>query len=334
MLITVYLYRRYFVANYKIGIVGLPGKWSTETLADSVEEKTGFRLVIDMNNVSLNLSSCELFFQGHNLCELDAIIIKKIGSQYSPNTLDRLELLRVAENAGVQIFSRPTNILKLIDRLSCTITLRNAGIPMPATVITENLQDAIETVNQFGEAIFKPLYSTKARGMCVISSQDSKSKVRKQIEIFQTDNPMMYIQKKIALGGRDMGLMFLGGRYLGAYARVTKNDAWNTTINSGGAYASANPSADIIAMATKAQSLFAMSYTTVDVAETDNDAIIFEVSAFGGFRGAKEGLQQNIAEQYAHYVLQQLESRKKCISLPGFTNITDSMQNNLSSHIA
>ncbi|NOQ94773.1 MAG: ATP-grasp family protein, partial [Methylophaga sp.] len=115
--------------NFKIGVVGLPGKWSTETLADAIETKTGFRLVIDMDNVSLDLETNTLNYQEYNLCELDAIIIKKIGDQYSPNCLDRLELLRTVENAGVKVFSRPENILRLIDRLSCTITLRNADIP-------------------------------------------------------------------------------------------------------------------------------------------------------------------------------------------------------------
>ena len=293
--------------NLKIAVVGLPGKWSTETLADTIENKTGFRLIVDMDKVVLNLDSCELNYQGHNLCQLDAIIIKKIGRYYSPNSLDRLELLRVAESAGVKVFSQPKNILRLIDRLSCTVTLRNADIPMPATVITEEIDEAIKTVNLFGSAIFKPLYSTKARGMCVISKSDGKAKVRKNIEAFKAANPMMYIQQKAALGGRDMGLMFLGGRYLGAYARVSKNDTWNTTINSGGEYAPADPSSDIIAMASKAQDLFDMSYTTVDVAETDNGAIVFEVSAFGGFRGGKEGLNLNVAELYVDFVLDKLE---------------------------
>ncbi|WP_031435396.1 GAK system ATP-grasp enzyme [Methylomarinum vadi] len=291
------------MANLKIGVVGLPGKWSTETLADTVAAKTGFRLVIDMNQVTLNLATQELFYKGWNLCQLDALIIKKISANYCPNTLDRLELLRVAENAGVAVFSRPASILRLIDRLSCTVSLRNAGIPMPPTRVTEDIYEAIATVQEFGSAIFKPLYSTKARGMSVISETDGKNKIRKAIENFKADNPMMYIQQKMDLGGQDMGLMFLNGEYLGAYARVSKNKSWNTTINSGGSYAPANPSAEIIALARRAQSLFDMTYTTVDVAETENGAFVFEVSAFGGFRGAKEGLDLNVADLYSDYVI-------------------------------
>ncbi|HEB56113.1 MAG TPA: ATP-grasp family protein, partial [Gammaproteobacteria bacterium] len=75
------------MAEVKIGVVGIPGKWSTETLADVVAEKTGFRLVIDMQQVSLELESASLIYAGQDLCKLDALIVKKISANYSPNTL-------------------------------------------------------------------------------------------------------------------------------------------------------------------------------------------------------------------------------------------------------
>ena len=225
------------MAEYKIGVIGLPGKWSTETLADAVEERTGYRLVIDMGEVSLDLERQRLLFQDQDLCQLDALIVKKISARYNPNTLDRLELLRVAEQAGVRVFSRAENILRLIDRLSCTVTLRNADIPMPATRVTEDVGAALKAVEDFGSAVFKPLYSTKARGMCVIDADCDHSEIERDIRAFQADNPMMYIQQKIELPGRDLGMVFLDGEYQGSYARVSMDDTWNTTIHSGGKYA-------------------------------------------------------------------------------------------------
>ena len=294
------------MANNKIGVIGIPGKWSTETLADAVEERTGYRLVIDMAAVSLDLERQRLLFQDQDLCQLDALIVKKISASYSPNTLDRLELLRVAEQAGVRVFSRAEHILRLIDRLSCTVTLRNAGIPMPATRVTEDIGAALAAVDDFGSAVFKPLYSTKARGMCVIEARQSPARVEREIRAFQKDNPMMYIQQKVELPGRDLGMVFLAGEYLGSYARVSKGDAWNTTIHSGGKYAAHTPPDDIIELAQRAQALFGMDFTTVDVAETNSGPIVFEVSAFGGFRGALEGIGIDAGGLYADHVLRQL----------------------------
>lgn len=290
----------------KIAVIGIPGKWSTETLADAIEERTGFRRVIDMMDTKLDLNNHSLSCNDTNLCNLDGIIIKKISAVYSPNTLDRLELLRIPQAQGVKIFSRPQRIMRLIDRLSCTVSLRNAGIPMPETVVTEDINEAINTVEQFSAAVFKPLYSTKARGMTVIENKTPAEQIKKQIKAFQSQNPMMYIQKKVNLPGHDLGMVFLGSQYLGSYARVNDSGAWNTTIHSGGRYESATPNQEIISMAQQAQDIFKMDFTTVDVAETDNGPIVFEVSAFGGFQGALDGIGIKAADLYADYVLKQL----------------------------
>lgn len=291
----------------KIGVIGIPGKWSTETLADAIEQRTGFRLVIDMNKVSLDLSDNKLYyFEGDkkiDLCQLDGLMIKKISAEYNPNTLDRLELLLMAQAQGVKIFSSPDKIMRLIDRLSCTVMLRKAGLPMPDTIVTENIEEAIAAVKQFSSAVFKPLFSTKARGMIIIDASSPAVQIKSEIEEFQAEHQMMYIQKKVNLPGQDLGLVFLGGKYLGTYARVNQSGTWNTTINSGGRYANFSPSQEIIDIAQKAQDLFSMDFTTVDIAETDNGPIIFEVSAFGGFQGALDGIGIKAAELYADYIL-------------------------------
>jgi len=290
----------------KIGVIGIPGAWSTERLADCVAQRTGFRLVIDMEQVYLDLTRNGLFFGEQDLCALDGLLVKKISRSYQPDTLDRLELLRVAEQCGVRIFSPASNILRLIDRLSCTITLQNHAVPMSATCITADYGHALTAIHNFGDVILKPLYSTKARGMVFIDRHEEEGQIREKLALFKTSNPMVYIQKKVSLPGHDLGIIFLGGEYLGSYARVMQQGSWNTTIHSGGKYASYQPSADLIALAKRAQAPFGLDFTTVDVAETDDGPIVFEVSAFGGFRGAKEGAGIDAAACYVDYAVERL----------------------------
>jgi ribosomal protein S6--L-glutamate ligase len=290
----------------KIAVVGIPQKWSTEVLADALEARTGFRLVVDMAEVCLDLTKRTLMFRGVNLCELDGIVVKKVSVEYSPDTLNRLEMLRFAEASGVRVFSPTTSMLGLINRLSCTVTLRQHGIPMPDTVVTEDLDEAMAAVRGFSEAVCKPLFSTKARGMCIIDGNQSEKSLLSELQDFQTSNPVMYLQRKIELPGRDLGMVFLGGEYLGSYARVSQSDSWNTTINSGGRYEAAEPPAETIAMAQRAQAAFNLDFTTVDVAETDGGPVVFEVSAFGGFRGALEGAKIDAAARYSNYALEKI----------------------------
>ncbi len=289
----------------KIGVVGTRGGWSSELLADTVAAKTGFRLLVDMEQVCLDLDSGKAWIGGVDLGGLDGLIIKKIGARYSPDLLDRLELLRFLAQRGLPIFSSPLSIMRVLDRLSCTVTLRLGDIPMPPTTITESVDEALGAVERYGAAVFKPLFTSKARGMTVI---EHGREARSAITAFHAENPIMYLQQKIELPGQDLGVVFLGGKYLTTYARCGTG-AWNTTIESGGKYAPATPGAETIRMAEKAQALFNLDFTCVDVVESASGPVVFEVSAFGGFRGIQDACGLDAAAMYTDYVMEKIRGR-------------------------
>jgi ribosomal protein S6--L-glutamate ligase len=289
----------------KIGVVGTPGGWSSEKLADTVADLTGFRLLIDMSRLSLDMAAGQAWFENTEISTLDALIIKKIGAWYSPDLLDRLEMLRFLNERGLHVFSSPFNIMRVLDRLSCTVTLQLAGIPMPPTTITEDVEAAAAAVARYGEAVFKPLYSTKAKGMLLLADGPD---TRKTVEAYHNENPIMYIQQKLDLQGKDLGIAFLGGQYLTTYARVKGEGAWNTTTRSGGHYEAFDPPADLIDLARKAQAPFGLDFTCVDVAETPDGPIVFEVSAFGGFRGIETASGIDAARRYVQFALERIKS--------------------------
>jgi len=286
----------------KIGVVGTRGGWSSELLADTVAARTGFRLLVDMEQVCLDLHNGKAWFQDVDLASLDGLIVKKIGARYSPDLLDRLELLRFLAERGLPIFSSPLSIMRVLDRLSCTVTLRLGGIPMPPTTITESVDEALAVVERYGDAVCKPLFTSKARGMTVIRHG---SGARAAVEAFHAENPIMYMQQKIELPGQDLGVVFLGGKYMTTYARCGAG-AWNTTTESGGKYAPATPSPGAITMAEKAQALFNLDFTCVDVVETADGPVVFEVSAFGGFRGIQDACGLDAAAMYTDYVMEKI----------------------------
>jgi ribosomal protein S6--L-glutamate ligase len=147
----------------RIGIVGIPDGWSTLELARAVEAKTGRADVIDMRKVALDFGAGTMRHGEVDLRAFDALIVKKIAADYSPDALDRIEMLGWLEGQGVRIFSRPSSMFPLIDRLSGTVRLQLGGIPMPETVITEDLDEAVAAVERMGRCIAKPLYTSTAR---------------------------------------------------------------------------------------------------------------------------------------------------------------------------
>ncbi|KAF1077173.1 GAK system ATP-grasp enzyme [Halodesulfovibrio sp. MK-HDV] len=287
----------------KIGVVGTPDGWSSEFLADTVAEKTGYRLLIDMKDVRLDLHNNTCWFEGIDLNTLDALIIKKVGAWYSPALLDRLEMLRFLNEQGLSIFSKPASMISVLNRLSCTTSLKLAGIPMPPTTLTESIEEALYAVAEYGTAVFKPLYSSKGRGMIIVSDSDD---VRTIVTDYAAKFSMMYIQKVVDLEeDKDLGVVFIQGKYLTTYARC-KGDSWNTTTASGGHYASFTPSLEIIELARKAQHPFKLDFTCVDVAITPDGPVVFEVSAFGGFKGVLKARGINAAQLYVDAVIKEI----------------------------
>lgn len=288
----------------RIGVIGIKGGWSSERLADTVEQVTGERILIEPGQICLDLPSGRARSNGTDLNSLDALIIKKIGSRYSPDLMDRLEILRYLSERGLPIFSDPLRIMRVLDRLSCTVTLQLNNIPMPPLTITENVDSALRAIEEYGEAVFKPLYTSKARGMFLLKPGPAAHQI---ISEYKQKNKIMYIQKKIELGGKDLGIVFLGGEYVTTYARQQQNEAWNTTTASGGKYEPVDPDPSLIELARKAQEPFGLDFTCVDVVETDNGPMIFEVSAFGGFRGLLDARNIDAARLYVDYVCRRLK---------------------------
>ncbi len=293
------------MSKLKIAVIGNPGSWSTERLADALEENTGFRCVVEMSASSMDFDNRSLLLGDVDLASLDGLVIKKIGPEYSSDMFNRLEVLRFFCKIGIPVYSRPERIMAALNRLSCTVTLQKGDIAMPSTFITEDIDQAVKVVARFGKAVFKPLYSSKARGMVVV--EDDKH-CRLNIENFQAaGNTTMYIQKMIDIPGKDLGVVFLGGEYIGTYAR-RQGFSWNTCTSSGGRYEEYEPGPETIELAHKAQSLFGLEFTCVDVVETETGPMVFEVSAFGGFRGLMEACDIDAAKLYAEHVIRKLEA--------------------------
>jgi ATP-grasp enzyme of GAK system len=288
---------------YRIGVVGTRGGWSSEKLLDMVEELTGVRVMVEMDSVRLDLDTGEAWYEGADLSQFDALIVKKIGSRYSPDLLDRIEILRFLAEDGTYVFSSPSSIAGVVNRLNCTVTLKLAGIPIPPTTITESVEEALQAVTNYGHAVLKPMFTSKARGMRLIQNDET---ARKSLIEFKRLNPMMYIQKKIDIKGQDLGVAFLGNEYLTTYARAKRDDSWTTSTAFGGTYEKFEPSHEIIDIAHRAQEPFKLDFTCVDVVETDDGPVIFEVSAFGGFRGIYATSDIDIARIYTEYVIDRL----------------------------
>ena len=290
-----------------IGVIGLRGAWSTESLCQHLKEKHAGGAVIELSEISYDLSNTTFQHPEYDLSSFDGFILKKMGESYSPNLLDKLELLKLMERKGFQFFSSPSAIRKMISRLSCTIMLRDQNIPMPPTFITASIDDALTYIANHDEVILKPLYSTKARGMELLSDTGN-ARIKLQAHLDRGEN-IFYLQQKYELDQKDYGLAFLGGEYIGAFERQGDGSTWHTTTREGGKYNVFEPPQRYIDLASKAQEPFKLDFACVDIANTrEVGPVVFEVSTFGGYRGLHQSSGIDAAKLLADYVVAKMKS--------------------------
>ena len=286
-----------------IGVIGSREGWSSQSLSKSLQAKGHGGDLLELEEISMTGSE-SWSWKGRDLQSYDGLIIKKMGKSYDPRLQDELELLSYMERKGLRFFSSPSRLKGMISRVSCTLRLLEAGIPMPPTFIGEDPEQALSWLESMGRVVIKPLYSTKARGMQIFEAgKVGVSVLREHQEQY---GKVLYLQKMVELDGRDHGLVFLAGKYLGAYSRVGDGRSWNTTTNSGGKYEAYDAPGEIVALAEKAQGIFGLDFTSVDVAITKDGPIVFEVSAFGGYRGLYETSGIDASDLLTDHVVERL----------------------------
>jgi ribosomal protein S6--L-glutamate ligase len=269
----------------RIAVIGTPGAWSTERLADAVRRAGAEAAVVDLDACSVRPPDPRVFHRGEPLAGLDGAVVKKIGDTAGGWAVqERLHLLHQLEASGVPVVSRPGAVGRAMNRFAMTLELARAGLPVPETVVTEDAGEVGQAVERFGIAVAKPLFTSKGRGMALLRAGDD---VAGFVEGWRGQGlGPVYLQRFVKHPGRDLGVAVLDGRYLGAYWRVAGPDAWMTTILAGGRYERADPAPGVIALAERAARHFGLLFTGVDLIETpEGDMKVLEVSAFGGFRG-------------------------------------------------
>jgi ribosomal protein S6--L-glutamate ligase len=283
----------------KIGVAGIPGAWSSEALAASLRDLGADAFVFSLGDVVHDLGRGCVQLAGVDLAELDAIAVKKLGSQSSAWSRLRLHPLRALEARGVRVFSPVDTIDRAMDRYRMTMILAEAGLPVPATLAAESngaLQAAITAV---GDSVVKPVYTSKGRGMLRVDTPHAAPA--------NDDQQPFLVQRFVQSPGRDIGATVVGGRYVGAFYRQARDGEWMTTTDAGGTYTPCTLSDLGIAYAERAAAAFALDYTVVDLVEQDSDFLIYEVSAFGGFRGLRDASGVDAAAAYATHIIRTLE---------------------------
>ncbi|MCI0439085.1 MAG: ATP-grasp family protein [Chloroflexi bacterium] len=293
----------------KVAVAGIPGAWSSEALVEALRSRGADSFLVPLWECRHDIGSGRVEWRGRDLTRLDGMIVKKMGDLENQFAENRIVMLRELERAGVLVASAPQAIEASVNRYRNTWLLRSAGVPVPRTALTESSEEAEALVAEWGRAVLKPLFTTKARGMRLLAPG---SDVGGELRRFQEEGRgPFYLQEFIEAPGRDMAVVVMGNQIVNAFYRVARPGEWKTTTAAGGRYAPCALGDDAAQIALDAVRAFGLDFTSVDMVETDRGWLVYEVSAFGGFTGLRRAYGLDVASLYAKYVLEKLDDERE-----------------------
>jgi ribosomal protein S6--L-glutamate ligase len=279
----------------RVAVAGIPGAWSSERMAEALNEHGIDSFVFSLGDCLHDLSTGSVTLGEQDLRELDGVIIKKLAPQDSAVARLRLHMLRSLESQGLRIFSPADVIERAMDRYGMNRELAAASLPLPHTIAFETADELRRAVDTLGDAVVKPVYTSKGRGMF-------RARAGQPLPPWDEEHGRWLAQQFVEAPGRDIGACVLGGNYVGAFYRVAPDGEWMTTTANGGQYFACELDSRGRELAVEAAKLFGLDYTVVDLVEGKDGYLIYEVSAFGGFRGLWSANQMDVAGLYAEYI--------------------------------
>lgn len=157
-----------------------------------------------------------------DLATLDAVIIRTMPPGSLEQVVFRMDALARLEASGVTVLNSPKSVECAVDKYLTTARLEAAGLPVPATVVCENSDDALAVFERLGgDVVVKPIFGSEGRGILRVSDPDLALRTFRTLERLDA---VLYLQRFIEHRGFDIRVLVLDGRILGGMRRVSDGD--------------------------------------------------------------------------------------------------------------
>ena len=216
----------------------------------------------------------------------------------------RLGVLHGLEAAGGGVANPPGAIERCVDKSATTLRLVLAGIPTPATWVTEQPRQAAEILGREtangGAIVAKPLFGAQGKGLRLLRAGDP-------LPPADEVGGVWYLQRYVGGAGawRDFRVMVIGGEPVAAMAR--HGCSWITNIRQGGRPEAVPAAGELARLAVAAAAALGCDHAGVDLIEDrDGRTMVLEVNSMPAWQGLQSVTEVDIAGCLAAHLCRRL----------------------------
>jgi RimK family alpha-L-glutamate ligase len=237
------------------------------------------------------------------LDDLDALIIRPIGRGSLEELVFRMDMLYKLERQGFYMVNPPTAIEHCVDKYDILALLEDEGIPVPRTLATESVNEALAAFEELGgDIVVKPIFGSRGQGATRIIDKDVADTIFKAITFH---HGVIYMQEFVPHGTSDIRAFVIKDQVVATMRRVAQG--WKTNYSQGAKPAVAEISDDFKEIAIKASQAVGCKIAGVDILEGPDGPRIVDVNSQPGWKGLQAVSKVNIADEIIKFVLAELK---------------------------
>lgn len=292
------------MSSYRIAIVtpDLDRDWASQRLIRATNE-IGVGEIVNPLSLGMRVDGCiSIGLDGQTADAYDAFILR--GFNRHGEVDFQYEIFEILVQRGKVVINTPAALSLVESKAQTTFILQQAGLPVPRTLVTQELGPAVAAVREFGTAVLKPLYGSFGIGIERLSTD----MVGELIPAFLDRYGVVYVQEYIPNDGRDMRVFVVGDEVTAAVYRIANEGQWKTNVFQGSTCMPCEASPEIRRMCLEAARLAGLDYTGVDVMEGPDGPVILELNGTPSWYGLYEATGHDVGVKIVDHALKLLET--------------------------
>jgi RimK family alpha-L-glutamate ligase len=306
-------------AELAAGIIcGSLGNTENAQLQSAFEHKGGRAVQILPEDVAIGVSLGDNFLhEKERIDSLPGFVVRGIGFTTFSRSFFRMDVLYALEQRGKILINKARSTETAMNKALASVALDAAGIPTPATLVTENLKHALTAFDALGgDVLIKPVYGSQ--GVGIFRIQDKGLAENVFLELFRNGH-VFYIQAfhpwsappGIAISRPfDVRLVVVGDEIAGAMIRESPAiDQWKTNIHQGAIPRPYSPSKEVRDLALASTKALGLEVAGIDLLHSARTGgwIVLEANCAPGWTGLSKASNADIPATIVEYYRRKLK---------------------------
>ncbi len=281
--------------------------YSTQSLLVAGRRRGHFVRVVDhlYCDLVIEAGKPQIYYNNALLRNFDAII-PRIGStatDYGAAVIRHFEAKRVFTTVGSEA------LLKARNKLVCLQVLAAGGIPVPKTLLTNNMAMLPYLLPHLGGYPMVVKLQNSTQGLGVILTTN-KINTETTIEALNKLRQKIIIQEYIKEArGADIRIFIVDGKIVAAMKRQSKPGEFRSNLHRGATSSKVSISEKEEELALSSVKLLKLDVAGVDLLRSEHGPLVLEVNASPGLEGIETTTKVDIAAEIIQYVEREVRNR-------------------------